>query len=371
MRKFHCQCGNTLFFENTHCYVCDRTLGYLLEHGLVSALEPLGETVWNALAVAPDGQNQYRMCTHYARDNVCNWMIPLSDPEPFCRACRLNQVIPDLTQPYNPTYWYKIEAAKRRLIYTLHQLNLPLRSRAEDPEHGLAFAFLADTHPEGEFSDAIGNAGGQVLTGHAHGLITINLAEADDIQRARIREQMNERYRTLLGHFRHEIGHYYWDLLIKDSPKLEQFRALFGNERVDYAAAVQQHYANGPPADWNKKFISAYAAAHPWEDWAESFAHYLHMIDTLETANDYGFAIHGISVTAAGASKDSGPQSAADEFDMLLADWIRLTGATNAINRSMGLADAYPFVLCAAAQQKLLFVHEMITTQANTAKPTP
>ena len=145
-------------------------------------------------------------------------------------------------------------------------------------EDGLAFDFIAA-------------AATPVVTGHASGLITINLAEADDAERERQRNRMGEPYRTLLGHFRHEIAHYYWSRLIENSNRLEEFRALFGDEQQDYVGTLQNHYANGPPPDWPTHFVTAYASAHPWEDFAETWAHYLHIVDTLETASAFGVRI--------------------------------------------------------------------------------
>src|SRR5262249_50270393 len=155
--------------------------------------------------------------------------------------------------------------AKRRLVYTLLALNLPLVSRQEDRESGLSFEFLADPADP---------AAPRVMTGHAGGVITVNVAEADDAERERRRLQMNEPYRPLLGAFRHEIGHYYWDRLIRGSARLAAFRETFGDERADYAEALDRHHAGGPPGDWQDRFVSAYASSHPWEDWAETWAHY-------------------------------------------------------------------------------------------------
>ena len=132
-------------------------------------------------------------------------------------------MIPDLSLPENLSRWRALEAAKHRLFYTLFQLRLPVETQAESPA-GLAFQFLAD----------VGPGAPSVMTGHADGVITINLAEADDAERERRRQQMGELYRTLLGHFRHEIGHYYWDRLIANTPHLEEFRRIFGDERQDY-----------------------------------------------------------------------------------------------------------------------------------------
>jgi len=209
-------------------------------------------------------------------------------------------------------------------------------------------------------------AAGQVFTGHESGLITINIAEADDPFREKMRVQMGEAYRTLLGHFRHEIGHHYWNRLIQDSPWLLRFRERFGDERADYAQAQQRHYDGGPPQDWGLRFVSAYASMHPWEDWAETWAHYLHITDTLETARAYGLALRPKPVTDAPpqprlAVRRLDPHS----FEDLLAGWLPLTVALNNLNRSMGLPDSYPFILSDTAIEKLRFVHEVIesTTQ--------
>jgi hypothetical protein len=271
----------------------------------------------------------------------------------LCRACRLTRVIPDLSVPDHKAAWVKIETAKRRLIYTLLGLELPLPGRAEDPEGGLAFQFLADpTDPNAP----------RVLTGHNEGIIVLNIAEADDAERERRRHQMGEPYRTLLGHFRHEIGHFYWDQLIRDTEWIEPFRALFGDERADYAAALQKHYKEGPSADWSGQFISAYATTHPWEDWAETWAHYLHMIDTLETAADCGLTLRPADAEEPRFRPVSTPQSGEKtSFDRLIDGWFPVTYLMNNLNRGMGLADAYPFVLATPVIDKLRFIHNRIT----------
>ena len=186
--------------------------------------------------------------------------------------CRLTCVIPDLAINGNREKWYRLEVAKRRLIYSLRRLGL--RPFGTSAGMDLRFEFLADS-PEPN--------GPKVLTGHNEGRITINIAEADDAKARERRLTMHEPYRTLLGHFRHEIGHYYWDRLITESDLIEPFRELFGDERQDYALALK-HYQQGPSADWQNYYVSAYASTHPWEDWAETWAHYLHMTDALETA---------------------------------------------------------------------------------------
>ncbi len=302
------------------------------------------------------------MCSNHAQEAICNWLVPADDPNPFCLSCRLNRIIPDLGIPKNRVLWERIERAKRRLVYTLLQLRLPIVDRDADPERGLGFQFMADSATKSEFTDAVGKTE-RVMTGHRSGVITINIAEADPSAREEIREKMNEQYRTLLGHFRHEIGHYYWDRLIVGTDWLTRARALFGDERGHYGPSLARYYRDGPQPDWPLRFISAYASAHPHEDWAETWAHYLHMVDTLETAHDFGFSVRGRRLTPppTDAEPPAPPAWRTDgAFDTLLADWIDLTLAMNALNRSMGLPDAYPFVLSPTATDKLRFVHELI-----------
>ncbi len=343
MKTFPCHCGNRLYFENSQCLTCNSALGYLPHKQCLSALRPTGEGLWRALA---DGK-LYQRCGNYHAYRICNWLLPAKDSHAFCVSCRLNQVIPNLEKPENLTLWQRIETAKRRLLYTLHTLRLPLVNREQDPWHGLAFEFLEGGSDALEFSNRF-DANQDVMTGHSAGIITINVAETKDAAREEMREKMNEGYRTLLGHFRHEIGHYYWDRLIAGSARLESFRALFGDERADYDQALRHYYQVGPSPQWVNAHISAYASAHPWEDWAETWAHYLHMVDTLETAHDFGSTVNGQH------------RESIETFQSLVTEWRQLTQALNALNRSMGLNDAYPFNLTDAACEKLRFVHDLI-----------
>jgi hypothetical protein len=347
MKLFECQnCGQALYFENTRCESCGLRLAYLPERETITALQE-ADGVWRALA-APHGR--YRFCAN-AQHDVCNWLVAADEAEPFCAACRHNRTIPDLSQPENLARWRKIEFAKHRLFYTLLKLRLPLTTRPDDP-NGLAFDFLA--------APAKHSQAPPVMTGHENGLITLNLAEADDAERERARHDMGEPYRTLLGHFRHEISHYYWDRLIADTPSLKEFRQLFGDERQDYAGALQNYYANGPAPDWPDKFVTAYASSHPWEDFAETWAHYFHMVDTLETAAAFGLRLRPKVGKGADLSAviDFDPHVA--EMDRIIDAWLPLTFAVNSINRSMGLSDLYPFVLAPPAIWKLAFIHDRI-----------
>ncbi|MCP5274117.1 MAG: putative zinc-binding peptidase [Burkholderiales bacterium] len=357
MKIFQCRCGNNLHFENSQCLRCGFMVGYLPDEMRLSALTPLSENLWLALV----NHQRYRQCKNYADYNVCNWMVPEDDGIVFCASCRLNHIIPNLSEAQNVKLWYRIEQAKRRLLYTLYSLNLPVVGRAQDALRGMCFEFLQDEAQAGEFSDDI-TAGQNIVTGHRSGMITINLREAEHSARIEMRDKMNESYRTLLGHFRHESGHYYWDCLINGTDEINDFRKLFGDERQDYQQALRTYYEKGPPQSWQLEWISAYASAHPWEDWAETWAHYLHMVDTIETAHDLGFRIHGYDVSAPPTNAQmANGYAPPTSFDELFDDWCRLTVALNALNRSMGMDDAYPFVTSGASLNKLRYVQQVVT----------
>lgn len=350
MKLFACgKCGNRLYFENTSCTRCGATLGFLPERTQLLALEAEGDDLWQLVGES----SRYRLCGNYSDYAACNWLVHAEAGDRYCLACRLNRTIPDLGVPGNLDRWRTMESEKRRLVYSLLRLGLPVRPRSSDPD-GLQFDFLADTESAQGWRES-------VMTGHANGLITINIAEADPAERERMRGAMDEPYRTLLGHFRHESGHYYWDRLIRNTHWLDEFRAVFGDESSDYGAALQRHYNDGAPPDWPERFVSAYASSHPWEDWSETWAHYLHIGDTLETAWQFGLHIRpraGAS-DAAPAAHDFDPFRAHD-IDELLRLWFPLTFALNSLNRSMGHPHAYPFVLSSPAIAKLGFVHRVV-----------
>ncbi|RVU16586.1 zinc-binding metallopeptidase family protein [Methylobacterium oryzihabitans] len=349
MKLFQCQsCGNILYFENRTCERCGHRLAYLPETGMLSALEPAGGTSWTPLA-ASDRPGLF--CTNADHD-ACNWLVPPGTSDAFCLACRHNGTIPDVS---NPTYleaWRQLEFAKHRLFYTLLRWNLPLKTRAEDPEHGLIFHFLADP-PE--------NQGPKVMTGHDNGVITIALVEADDAEREKRRSQMGEPYRTLLGHFRHEVGHHYWDVLVRDAGRLDACRAVFGDDSQDYNAALQRHYDQGPPPNWQDSFVSAYATTHPWEDFAETWAHYLHIVDTLEMASAFGMQVNPL-VDASGnlAGRIDFDPYRAESIGQIVDAWLPVVFALNSVNRAMGHADLYPFVLAPPVVTKLGFIHDLV-----------
>lgn len=348
MKLFACQsCHQLLYFENTVCERCGRALGYLPKRGDLTALEP-AQGSWRPLAKV---EGLYRYCANFAH-GVCNWLVAAETREDYCLACRHNRTIPDLSLAENLASWQKLELAKHRLIYSLLKLRLPLISKVDDEAKGLAFDFMADTMtPDGP----------KVLTGHDNGLITINLAEADDAERERRRSELGEPYRTLLGHFRHEVGHYYWDRLVRDAGRLEEFRGLFGDEQQDYGAALQKHYANGPSPDWQNSFVSSYATAHPWEDFAETWAHYLHIVDTLETAKAFQIKVDPEATQGdeLAAEVDFNAYTV-DDFNKIMEAWLPLSFAVNSLNRSMGQPDLYPFVLSPKVIEKLNYMHRLL-----------
>jgi hypothetical protein len=355
MKTFHCQyCGNPIFFENVTCLQCDSALAFLPDRLNMAAIEKApgdDDTLWRPRVRGRKASAaRYRLCHNHTTQNACNFAVPADDPNPLCVSCRLTRVLPDLSKPENPQRWYRLEVAKRRLFYTLGKLGLVAAAPKDGDSDGPVFEFLEDL------------PGQPVMTGHAQGVVTLNVSEADDTERVRRRVQMHEPYRTLLGHFRHESGHYYWDRLIDEGQRLEDFRKVFGDEQQDYQQALQEHYARGGTLpDWQDHFVSEYASAHPWEDWAETWAHYLHMVDLLETA-----ASHNMRLTVPGQDRDveevlNPLETGQPDFDILVEQWVPLTLLVNSLNRSLGQEDAYPFALSVGALQKLRYVHDVIS----------
>lgn len=330
MRSFRCSCGNRVYFENDRCLACDRELAFdptTMDLRVIDASE--------------------RRCAHHAYPNTCNWLV--TGVGPFCTACSLNEVIPDLSDTRRVRLYYEVEKSKRRLLFTLMELGLPVEGRV-DRADGLAFRILADARLDESDTDFA--APDEVTTGHAQGEITINLLEADPRLREQMRLAMNESYRTLLGHFRHESGHYYWQQLVSHGDGIAAFRARFGDERRHYQDSLDAYYRDGPPAGWQDEYIVAYASSHPLEDFAECWSHYLHMVDTLQTAADRGLAVGDVQF--------ADPLNAPMAFPEIIDQWRALAPSMNDLNRSMGLDDAYPFALTEAVIGKLAFVHETV-----------
>jgi len=336
MRDFNCpNCGQRLAFENSICLNCKSRIGFSLDDMALLVIAP-GPEAEHAGAV---DSSEYRLCAnmHLAE---CNWLVEKGPIAKLCASCALTRTRPNDADTIALAAFATAERAKRRMIAELHELKLPIVGRDADPEYGLAFDLLSSQFEK-------------VFTGHANGVITLDLAEGDDVHREQLRISMDEPYRTLLGHFRHEIGHYYFYRLIGTSADyLERFNELFGDPDLDYQEALDRHYSQGAPAGWQKNFVSSYATMHPAEDWAETFAHYLHIRDTLDTAAAFGFAPAGATFER----RVLGPSG----FDTIIDLWLPLSWALNMVNRSMGKEDLYPFVLPAPVLEKMRFIHTVI-----------
>lgn len=339
LRNFACTaCGQRIYFENSVCLRCKNKLGFLPDDLDMVALQPLGNGLFRI-----NGKRDTRTLAYCANaeHEVCNWLTVGDDPARLCEACALNRMIPNLSEAGNLVAWRDFERAKKRLVYSLLRFELPFNEPAEG-KGPLAFDFVQNA-----------------MTGHLDGLITIDVMEADAVERERQRQHFGEPYRSLLGHLRHESGHYYWMLLVEAAGRQEDFRALFGDERVDYSAALARHHAEGPPPDWADTYVSAYGSAHPWEDWAETWALYMHMVDSIDTADAEGVEPHtgGIASNVKSAKYDVFREGS---FRMLTARWVPLTIALNNLGRSLGYADFYPFIIPVAGYRKLEFVHDLI-----------
>ena len=350
MKIFTCDnCGHLIYFENVRCNKCGFPLGYCPDTGKLCSFKVNDDGTWSSIGPTTFGR-VYKQCKNYSKEGVCNWMIPIEENAERCISCNLNWVLPELDLGHNRKYWHKIEKAKRRLVFSIMRMNLPLKNKKQDRHNGLAFKFL-----EGPGLNRVERK--PVMIGHNQGIITLNIAEANDAIRIKIREDMKERYRTLLGHFRHEIGHYYWLLLVSNSKWLEPCRELFGDDQIDYNKALKKYYARDPDEPLSDEFISMYASSHPWEDWAETWAHYMHMYDTLETVNSWGLRFGKDSVRY---TQDHWITGDDKFFDTMTDNWTWTTCALNSINRSMGLNDPYPFIITPKVKQKLHFIHKVI-----------
>lgn len=334
MRSFRCDtCGQLVFFENSLCLQCGSALGFIPSTMKLQALT-------GALA-------GYKRCANF--DLIgCNWVVERAGDD-LCISCVRTSVRPADADGAAITLLAEAERAKRRVAFNLLALRLPV-------DDSLTFELKSsELEP--------------VMTGHADGTITLDLAESDDARRAARQEQLGEPYRTLVGHFRHELGHHYQSLLLDSPDKWDYCRQIFGDDRESYQDALDNHYAAGPPKDWQNAYVSAYATMHPWEDWAETFAHYLHIRSTLETAADFGIRVAGpkavrdVEPTPELASHPSDSYTFGS-FDPIIDDWIPLSIALNQLNRAMGKPDAYPFALSQPAIDKLTFMHLLIRDHA-------
>lgn len=344
MRTWTCRCGNRLFIDNLLCLSCHREVGWCPScRGMVS-LEPLPEGGYrcgNERCGAP-----LLKCRNSTGHEVCNRLVAMGaqgEADAFCDCCRHNVTIPDLSVPGHRQRWAELEAAKRRLFYGLARLGLPYGIGGDDIALPLGFRFMTDELPDAGGWRCTGDSD-RIYTGHAGGLITINLKEADEVERERLRVDLNESHRTLIGHFRHEIGHYYWELLVKGRCEAE-CRAVFGDhEALPYGEALERYYRQGPPPDWPQRHVSAYASLHPWEDFAETFALYLDMNAVLDTADHFGL--------------DRGEHDGS--LSVMLAAYHQVGLAINELNREMGLLDLVPAVVSPVVANKLAFIHDLV-----------
>jgi hypothetical protein len=336
MRDFHCpNCGQRLTFENSTCLACGSALGFSLDNMALLVITTGDEGDKPGFASASD----YELCAnrHLAE---CNWLVPINDPGGLCTSCALTLERPNDNEADGLAAFARAEAAKRRLVAELYELKLPIVGRDQDPDYGLGYRLLSSAHEN-------------VMTGHENGVITLDLAEGDDVHREQLRVEMDEPYRTLLGHFRHEVGHYYfYRLITPSSDYLTRFNELFGDPDADYQQALDRHYREGVPPGWRETFVSSYATMHAAEDWAETFAHYLHIRDTLDTCAWCGLA-------PASATFDR-PALGPSAFPNIIEMWLPLSWSLNMVNRSMGHDDLYPFVLPAAVLEKMRFIHTVI-----------
>jgi hypothetical protein len=268
--------------------------------------------------------------------------------EQLCDYCRFNETIPDLSVQDNKEKWYRLEVAKRRLLYNLDLLYLPYGTQAEGFELPLSFDFKADILPD---SDEVWKTMGQeerVYTGHADGKITINIREADPVAREKLRIDFGESHRTLIGHFRHEIGHYYWQLLVQGKCE-EAFKSLYGDhENPTYSQALEQYYQQGAPPDWQQSYISAYATMHPWEDFAETWGAYLDMVSVLDTAEN------------ASLLQIEEEEAQDRQFDVMLDRYQQIGIKINEMNRELGLVDLVPEVFSLPVVRKMRFIHQLV-----------
>jgi hypothetical protein len=368
MQTYRCKCGNRLYFDNSICLTCQRDVGWCEGCGRITALEPVavnGATTGEFRCGYEDCGKTIRKCHNYLVENVCNrCFVADGSPPPagvstdeaaankLCNACLLTETIPDLNVTGNREKWAGLEAAKRRLLYTLDRLGLPYANA--NPK--LTFDFKADVVPPNNEWRKVG-AKEIVYTGHADGKITINIREADDAAREALRVQFHEEHRTLIGHFHHEVGHYFWQLLVQNKRETECIRVFGDHNTPAYADAMSAYYQNGPQQSWPATFISAYASSHPWEDFAETFALYLDMVSVLDTASHL---FRSVRANFRSRSVTS-----------LVERYQEVGILVNEFNRTVGLIDLVPEIIVAPVVEKLAFIHTLLKRAAGPKSRAP
>ncbi|MCA8997461.1 MAG: putative zinc-binding metallopeptidase [Planctomycetaceae bacterium] len=334
MKTFECLCGNALFWDNYSCLGCHKDVGFCPNCEEIRSIDFVEEETWQCRHC----QAILSKCRNGLAHGVCNWFLSdqeVAAGESLCWSCRLTKVVPDVSKPHYVELWRKLEAAKRRVLYSLKTIQLPICCD-DCTVLPLEFHFKAST-PEH-----------LVTTGHSAGVITIQLEEADDVQRETVRVQFAEPHRTLVGHFRHELGHYFWDLLIRGTKEVDHFRSVFGDERSPtYEDAQRAYYANGPQSNWPQNFISAYASMHPWEDFAETFNAYLDIVAVLDTAGALRWIVPDFS-----------------NCKTMLTHYQKIGLSINEFNREMGLKDLVPEIYHADVRRKIEYLHGVVRTAA-------
>ncbi|KAA5539180.1 hypothetical protein FYK55_24995 [Roseiconus nitratireducens] len=329
MRNFDCRCGAALFFHSEQCVRCKSATAMCANCRQVAAVDDLND----GTVQCSNCGTHMRFCGNRVQNAICNGGVRAESADALCRYCSLNQIVPDLSMPGNREKWLSIERAKHRVLYDVDRIGFPIITDAGDGRAILRFEFKSSTAEP-------------VTTGHTSGLITMNIAEADSVQREQTRVQFGEPQRTLVGHFRHELGHYFWDVCVNPS-RLDEYRQLFGDERnPDYVTAQQQYYSGGPPDDWWTTYVSEYATMHSWEDFAETFNAYLDMIAIVGTSAHF----HRLRVDA---DVDGG------DFQQLLTAYQDIGIVANELNRDMGMLDLVPEVFTPPVVQKMRFVHSL------------
>ncbi|WP_323794145.1 zinc-binding metallopeptidase family protein [Nocardioides sp.] len=326
MRSFRCRvCDNSLHFENSVCVSCGTALGFSRAERTIVPVSPKGSYTDSTGLV-------WHVCANLNLSG-CTWLAPLEGGQ--CSSCDLTRTRPNDDDLEGLVNYPAAESAKRHLLVELDALGFGVVGKDVDPDGGIAFDLLSSVEEN-------------VVIGHQNGLITIDLAESDDAYREKIRSKLDEPYRTMLGHFRHEFGHYAEWQLVRGDERMARCRELFGDESADYQESISRHYDEGPPDDWKRSYISTYATMHPFEDFAETWAHYLHICDAIETAREYGLVTIG------------GIDAFSSFRDVVTGVWVPLSIALNQMNRSMGKDDIYPFVIPGPVLDKLDFVASLL-----------
>lgn len=351
MKKFYCGCGAQIFFENNQCVSCLSELAWCPVCDSLRSL--IKHDNGQYFCGEPGCNTALTKCYNYEVEQVCNRSIaatPENLYQPvFCDYCRFNETIPDLSVPSNKKKWQRIEVAKRRVFHTLDLLRLPYGNADDNVYPPLSFDFKGDVIPKKNFWRWMQN-NERVFTGHANGKVTINIKEADDVEREKARVSFEEAHRTIIGHFRHEMGHYYWDLLVLGRCEDACISVFGDHNNPDYSTALDQYYNDGPPADWKVDYVSAYATMHPWEDFAECFATYLDMVSVLDIANNE------LAINVVDPLQASLPDIA--------KKYVELGLLFNEINRAMGLIDLVPEVFTPAVLVKIQFIHNLLRSAA-------